>query len=329
MLIDNGLSIIYILGTKIFFKELSSYKPYEELNKDVIDCSDCDKCCKNEEKIQKSPQKFSEFCEKISKKLTKLSTILKEINKIRDRCSYINYWSYEDPWKIFSTNSKFSINYSVVSGFHNIMIRINSKNKLKKSPCYLDFYCGIDKWKECKDWKDWNVLHDYFINCDHINSNIASFGKDKYNMYYKYLCFIAEDKLLTTDLICSVKYDSLSKIAYVLECKHDERSGYYKIVRSTGTSSDKMTSSNVLYTFRIMTLVAISFLGTFTVFLFFYKFIPLGCCLDRTKKKNKKREKNNFNNEYIHESSEHEFESIPINDHKRRIHLAYQSDSDS
>ncbi|SBS82529.1 PIR Superfamily Protein [Plasmodium ovale curtisi] len=299
---------------KTFFKELPSYKPYEELNKDVIDCYDCDKCCKNEEKIKNSLQKFREYCEKISKKKIKLFTILKEVNKFRDGCSNINYGSREDILNIFSSNSNFIINYSVVSGLHNIMISINSRNELKKSFCFLDFYYSIDKWK------DWKVLHDYFINCDHINSNIANFDKDKYNMYYKYLCFIAEDKLLTTDIICSVKYDSLSKIAYGLECKHEKCSGDYKIVRSTGTSSDKMTSSNVLDTFHIMMLVAIAFSGTFIVFLVFYKI---------EQKKNKKKEKNNFNNEYIYVSSEHEFESIPINYHKRRIHLAYQSDSDS
>lgn len=77
--------------------------------------------------------------------------------------------------------------------------------------------------------------------------------------------------MLTTDIICSVKYDSLSKIAYGLECKHEKCSGDYKIVRSTGTSSDKMTSSNVLDTFHIMMLVAIAFSGTFIVFLVFYK----------------------------------------------------------
>ncbi|GAB65938.1 VIR-like CYIR protein [Plasmodium cynomolgi strain B] len=187
------------------FKELPSCEKYKKLDDALqnntesdnyckciccVDCSDYGEhvknCCKNgvtnnctvncnggctkETSKVILTEKYRKPCNNICKISIKLSTILSNENNIRERCSYYNYWAFEQLWKESNTNSDSSPNSNVKNSLtdcdmvilQKIIGGINCKNDVNHESCYFYFDGTFSEWKKEK------YMHDYFKNFDHL-----------------------------------------------------------------------------------------------------------------------------------------------------------------
>ncbi|CAG9480857.1 unnamed protein product [Plasmodium vivax] len=351
--------------------DLPSCKQYKKLNDELnnntdndnyckcmccVNCSDNEEdvknCCKNgvtsnfvvncEGDCAKKPRKatltneYKKFCNNICNKLIKLSTILKDKNKIGDRCSYYNYWALEELWKIPDTNSVSNTNSNVKNSFtycekiilQKVIEGINRKNVVKNEPCKFYFDGTFNEWKNEK------YMHDYFKNVDHLKGK-TTVGNPKNKDYCEYVSKIASlynDYLseCCTYFFFGYYWDHCPKF---FKCNKDLNP--YKLLKAFNCSDALLTKypesllqslaidRDVILRSRIkgcrglacdpfyMTvLFGFSVLGILLLFFFFYKFTPLGSKANR-----KERMKREMNHHFEEKAMNHHFEEKSMNRH--------------
>ncbi|CAI7719441.1 Plasmodium vivax Vir protein, putative [Plasmodium vivax] len=278
--------------------------------------------------------KYKEPCKKICKKLIKLSTILDDVNNIRDRCSYYNYWALEELWKksdtksVSSTDVKNSLTHCDIIILHKVILGINRSDDVKDKPCYIYFDGTFNEWKNEK------YMHDYFKNVDHLKGK-TTVGNPKNKDYCEYVSKIASlynDYLseCCTYFFFGYYWDHCPKF---FKCNKDLNP--YKLLKAFNCSDALLTKypesllqslaidRDVILRSRIkgcrglacdpfyMTvLFGFSVLGILLLFFFFYKFTPLGSKANR-----KERMKREMNHHFEEKAMNHHFEEKSMNRH--------------
>ncbi|GAW84322.1 variable surface protein [Plasmodium gonderi] len=126
---------------------------------------------------------IKDLCQKIAKNLKELPSLNNVGKTYRDRCSYMNYWAYNEILKKYQSNFVV-IDRDLADKLFDVVFNINKDHLSLDYRCYIPFEGDFFKWKNLK------ILHDYFRNVDEIESNIDSIEKDKCEEYDKYIQLI-------------------------------------------------------------------------------------------------------------------------------------------
>ncbi|CAG9482193.1 unnamed protein product [Plasmodium vivax] len=100
--------------------------------------------------------KVSDLCKKLARNLINV-TNLENREKRNIGCSHFIHWVYTELMKISGIQSNYSHNNPVIKELYNVVNEINMKEHMYEH-CYVHFDYTLD------EWKDWKVLHDYFMN---------------------------------------------------------------------------------------------------------------------------------------------------------------------
>ncbi|KMZ81201.1 hypothetical protein PVIIG_02683 [Plasmodium vivax India VII] len=280
--------------------------------------------------------KYKEPCKKICKKLIKLSTILDDVNNIRDRCSYYNYWALEQLWKTSGTNfdsspnsnEKNSLTYSDIVILQAVIRGINCKDNVKDKPCCFYFDGTFNEWKKEK------YMHDYFKNVDHLRSKhkVGNTENEKYCEYVSKIASLYKDYLseCCTYFFFGYYWDHCPnffkcnsdlnpyKLLKELNCSDKWLTEYPEsLLQSLAIDRDVILRSRIkgcrglaCDPFYMTVLFGFSVLGILLLFFFFYKFTPLGSKANR-----KERMKREMNHHFEEKAMNHHFEEKSMNRH--------------
>ncbi|GAW79205.1 variable surface protein [Plasmodium gonderi] len=327
--------------------QLPSCEKYKKFNDENNwnECKECKECqeCKEGNCIEKLPENYREPCKKICNGLKKLSTILKDEKSIPDRCSYYNYWTYEQLWKDSKNSSNIKLDPSVSSILQKLIWCINRGNCAKENPCYFYFDGTFDEWKKEK------YMHDYFKNHDNIkNENKPDESENgKYCNYVTSIVPIYENYLTDccTYFFFGYHWDHCPKY---FKCKKDLNP--YNLLKKLNCSNMslpeyperlvqsltidfhailksriKVIKGIILDPFYIITLFAFSVLGILFFFFVFYKFTPLRSLVHKNTNKNKEM-KHNFHKNSKYKTQPRKLQPGHGNDRKKKkINIAYNS----
>ncbi|GAW79597.1 variable surface protein [Plasmodium gonderi] len=317
-----------------YFEELPSYKKYEELNKhNNIDkyCGDCKEILI----LEKDTPGIYELCKKAIKNLRE---VIKKEN-CNEWGEYFIYWIHDEKGKIIRENKINNIENYMVKLF-DVFYRIMDHLDIKNCIYYYNSHVSLDKWKEMKN------LHDYFKNYSTISSCVSDPTKNNCHIYCNYVNYISEiykknlkecciyyygvdqvaENRCPSYFICDKEnnpYTLLSKLECVNHPSREEVDNIYDeatIDRNVKLISERYNkqSNKSIYvyeasnseseydSFHVIMLTAFVCLGIFFTFFVFYKFTPLGICINR-----KILKKNRITNKY-----ENRFQNIQKNKSK-------------
>ncbi|GAW80427.1 variable surface protein [Plasmodium gonderi] len=341
---DNG--DFKVLPSCMKYKKLDEENNINACEEECKKCKEdiCKECKECKECIECNQENYKETCEKICHRLIKLSTILSDESSLGNRCSYFNYWTYEQLWKKYnsssSSNSSTQINTCVLNALHKLIWSINESDNVKNNPCYFYFDGTFS------DWKNEKYLHDYFKNHDHIKSNGGSNNDESkyckyvtsiltlYEKYSSYCCtyfFFGHYWDHCPNFYKCNKDYSPYKLLNKLKC-HGELPPYpeklvqssaidfYVILKSQMSKFKKLTYDS----FYVTTSILFTVLAIFYLIFLFYKFTPLGSFIDRKSHK-KKQIKNNFQENSKQKLPSRKLQRGHGNDRKKKIYISYNS----
>ncbi|GAB69379.1 CYIR protein, partial [Plasmodium cynomolgi strain B] len=153
-------------------KHVAFYELYDKFNEDNKE--DTKKTYKkycNKVTVINGNNEVSNLCEKLARNLMNVSN-LEDREKSNIGCAYFIHWVYEELMNISDIKSNYSYNNPVIKELYNVVKEINLKEYMYK-PCYVHFDYTLDEWKE------WKVLHDYFMNYECNAKDDAGYNKDK------------------------------------------------------------------------------------------------------------------------------------------------------
>ncbi|CAI7719438.1 PIR protein [Plasmodium vivax] len=150
-------------------KDVAHYELYKEFNKDDNKETYKEYCSKVTD--IKGNTKVSDFCKKLARNLINV-TNLENREKRNIGCSYFIHWVYDELMKISDVKSNYSHNNPIIKELYNVVNEINMKEYMYKH-CYVHFDYTLD------EWKDWKVLHDYFMNYKCNTNDYTGSDKEK------------------------------------------------------------------------------------------------------------------------------------------------------
>ncbi|CAI7719822.1 PIR protein [Plasmodium vivax] len=135
-------------------KNVAHYDLYDHFNKD--DNKETFKEYCNKRTFINGKSEIKDLCKKLARNLINV-TNLESSEKRNIGCSYFIHWVYTELMKISDVKSNYSHNNPVIKELYNVVNEINMKEHMYEH-CYVHFDYTLD------EWKDWKVLHDYFMN---------------------------------------------------------------------------------------------------------------------------------------------------------------------
>ncbi|GAB69419.1 hypothetical protein PCYB_001670 [Plasmodium cynomolgi strain B] len=311
-------------------------------NDDLCNGICCKFCCCNDKVLSDI---YKEPCKNICKILIKLSTIMSNENNIRDRCSYYNYWAFEQLWKISDTNSvsnsnvKNSLTDCDKAILQKVIQNINRRDDVKNEPCYFYFDGTFSEWKKEK------YMHDYFKNYGHLIEKDTVKPEDK--KYCEHISAIAPLYIDYLSECCTYFFFGYHWDHCPNFFKCDKNLNPYKLLKEFNCNSESIPENSdslvqsltidrhvILRSrkrggrgltcdpFYMTILLAFIVLGIFYVFFFLYKFTPLGSMVNR--KERKKQEMNrHFQEQDNHKPPPKKSPQDQESTSKKRIKIAY------
>ncbi|CAG9478295.1 unnamed protein product [Plasmodium vivax] len=162
-------------------KDFPEYKKYNEFNNKTNEQSICVKYCDKIIHLEKKYKYVKTVCIKLATNLDNLSSKTSISANHSERCSYMNYWTYNIIMHALNNISDNDKKIDLLNIINNLLFYINDKLP-KEEKCNYYINNDLDKWKEEKD------LHDYFKNYSNIDK-IAPDNSEKTN-YCKYITYI-------------------------------------------------------------------------------------------------------------------------------------------
>ncbi|GAW80431.1 variable surface protein [Plasmodium gonderi] len=138
-------------------KDVPFYNLYHEYNKNE-NTEKYKEYCENIYNLYGSNNEVCNLCEKLSRNLIYVSNLENE-EKHNIGCSYFIHWVYEQVLSIENIKANYEKDNPVIIELYKVVNNINMREFTYK-PCYVFFDYTLDEWKE------WKILHDYFMNYD-------------------------------------------------------------------------------------------------------------------------------------------------------------------
>ncbi|KMZ79448.1 variable surface protein Vir5 [Plasmodium vivax India VII] len=284
-------------------KGFTEYQKYNELNNQTTDETICVKYRDKFIHLENKNKGITTVCTKLATNLEKLSSKTSISADHSERCSYMNYWTYNIIMHTLSSISNNDEKIYLLKIINNLLFDINDKlTKEKKCIYYVDN--DLDKWKEEKD------LHDYFKNYSDIDK-IAS-DNSKNTDYCDYIIYINSLYEKYVHSCCTYFFNNPywndCKAYFNCEEQYNPHNLYLKL-NCQELSSDKFKTLK-----RVTTPVPID-----------YKFSPAGRRFSKKQPKNKQKITHNLNEPNRQTSPKKEVNYVNKSSKKERIRIAYQT----
>ncbi|SCO68386.1 VIR protein [Plasmodium vivax] len=327
-------------------KAFPEYQKYDEFNKQTNKKDICIKYCDKIIHLKKKNKNIETICTKLATNLDNLSSMTSISANHSERCSYMNYWTYNIIMHTLNSISKNKENIYLLNVINNLLFDINDKLP-KEKKCYYYINNDLDKWKEEKD------LHDYFKNysdidkiapdnskntdyCDYIiyinslyekyvhscctyffnnpywNDCKAYFNcEEQYNPHNLYLKLNCQE-------LSSDKFKTLKRVTTPVPID-------YKVILLTKMSPFFQNINLISDPFYMFTFGTFSLLGIFLILFILYKFSPAGRRFSKKQPKNKQKITHNLNEPNRQTSPKKEVNYVNKSSKKERIRIAYQT----
>ncbi|VUZ97230.1 PIR protein [Plasmodium vivax] len=327
-------------------KSFTEYQKYDEFNKQTNDKSICVKYCDKIFHLQKTNKDINIICTKIATNLEKLSSKTSISANHSERCSYMNYWTYNLIMHALNNISDKNKKIDLLNTINNLLFYINDKLPNEKK-CFYYINNDLDKWKEEKD------LHDYFKNYSDIDK-IAS-DNSKNTDYCEYIIYINSlyEKYVhscctyfsnnpywndcTAYFNCEEQYNP-HNLYLKLNCQELPSDKFkifkrettpvpidYRVILLTKMSPFFQNINLISDPFYMFTFGTFSLLGIFLILFILYKFSPAGRLFSKKQLKNKKKITHNLNEPTRQKSLQKEVNHVNKSSKKERIRIAYQT----
>ncbi|SBS95734.1 PIR Superfamily Protein [Plasmodium malariae] len=209
-------------------KEAYPYKIYVELNNQVKNVENEEKCNAFNDIALPHKDTYVTLCNKVSK-LLKYVFDKDKFNKKKEYCSHYKYWVYQEIWKLFK-NGQQTDNIDVIDKFNKLQSDLFVKHN--KRDCSFGYI--LRDYEELNYKIEKKYLYDYFKNFNTIKSsnNCNTVGSDKYRAYLKaikelydresHCCWTGLSECPDYILTCDDKFDP-SKLLSALGSRGSER----------------------------------------------------------------------------------------------------------
>ncbi|SCO73849.1 VIR protein [Plasmodium vivax] len=327
-------------------KDFTEYQKYDEFKKQTNDKNICVKYCDKIIHLEKKYKDIKIVSIKLAANLDSLSSMTKISADHSERCSYMNYWTYNIIMHTLSSISNNDEKIYLLKIINNLLFDINDKlTKEKKCIYYVDN--DLDKWKEEKD------LHDYFKNYSDIDKIASDNSKNTdycdyiiyiNSLYEKYVhscctyffnnpywndCkayFNCEEQYnphnlylkLNCQELSSDKFKTLKRVTTPVPID-------YKVILLTKMSPFFQNINLISDPFYMFTFGTFSLLGIFLILFILYKFSPAGRRFSKKQPKNKQKITHNLNEPNRQTSPKKEVNYVNKSSKKERIRIAYQT----
>ncbi|KMZ92004.1 variable surface protein Vir5 [Plasmodium vivax Mauritania I] len=284
-------------------KDFTEYQKYDEFKKQTNDKNICVKYCDKIIHLEKKYKDIKIVSIKLAANLDSLSSMTKISADHSERCSYMNYWTYNIIMHTLSSISNNDEKIYLLKIINNLLFDINDK-LTKEKKCIYYVNNDLDKWKEEKD------LHDYFKNYSDIDK-IAS-DNSKNTDYCDYIIYINSLYEKYVHSCCTYFFNNPywndCKAYFNCEEQYNPHNLYLKL-NCQELSSDKFKTLK-----RVTTPVPID-----------YKFSPAGRRFSKKQPKNKQKITHNLNEPNRQTSPKKEVNYVNKSSKKERIRIAYQT----
>ncbi|KMZ85835.1 variable surface protein Vir5 [Plasmodium vivax Brazil I] len=283
-------------------KSFPEYQKYDAFNKQTNKKDICVKYCDKIFNLEKTNKDIKIVCIKLATNLDNLSSKTSISANHSERCSYMNYWTYNIIMHALNNISDNDKKIDLLNIINNLLFYINDKLP-KEEKCNYYINNDLDKWKEEKD------LHDYFKNYSNIDK-IAPDNSEKTN-YCKYITYINSLYEKYVHSCCTY----FSNNTYWNDCtayfnceeQYNPHNLYLKL------NCQELSSEEIKKFKRVTTPVPID-----------YRFLPAGRRFSK-QPKNKKKITHNLNEPTRQKSLQKEVNNVNKSSKKERIRIAYQT----